>query len=182
MKAHWLFPVSNTMHRTGIGESGIETFKGSPITSLVREICQNSLDAVKDESKPVRVEFKYFEIPRDEFPDRENLKNTFLQCKTYSETHMKNKDTFFFFENAINIIEKHSIPIIRISDCNTVGLTGSEKTDEINPWTSLIYSDGISDKDTSSGGSFGIGKNAIFVCSGFRTLFYSTLDIENKKA
>lgn len=93
MNAHWTFPESNTMHRTGIGESGIETFRGSPITSLVREICQNSLDAVKDKSEPVRVEFKFFEILGDEYPDKKNLEETFVQCKSYSEKYMKNKDT-----------------------------------------------------------------------------------------
>lgn len=72
--------------------------------------------------------------------------------------------------------------MIRISNFNTLGLTGSDKTDEINPWTSLIYSDGISDKDLSSGGSYGIGKSAIFACSMLRTVFYSTLDIDSKKA
>lgn len=53
---------------------------------------------------------------------------------------------------------------------STLRLTGSDKIDGINPWTSLIYSDGVSDKDVSSGGSYGIGKNAIFVCSKFRTV------------
>ena len=182
MTARWIFPESNTMHRIGIGESGIETFRGSPISSLVREICQNSLDAVKDKSKPVRVEFKFFEILADEFPDKNNLMNTFEQCKSYSETYMYNKDTSRFFDNAIKTIQNDLIPIIRISDYNTIGLTGSDKIHEVNPWTSLIYSDGISDKDISSGGSYGIGKNAIFVCSKFRTVFYSTLDIDNKKA
>lgn len=182
MTARWIFPESNTMHRIGIGESGIETFRGSPISSLVREICQNSLDAVKDKSKPVRVEFEFFEILADEFPDENNLMNTFEQCKSYSETYMNNKDTSRFFDNAIKTIQSDVIPIIRISDYNTIGLTGSDKIHEVNPWTSLIYSDGISDKDISSGGSYGIGKNAIFVCSKFRTVFYSTLDIDNKKA
>jgi len=83
MTARWIFPESNTMHRIGIGESGIETFRGSPISSLVREICQNSLDAVKDKSKPVRVEFEFFEILADEFPDKNNLMNTFEQCVYY---------------------------------------------------------------------------------------------------
>lgn len=182
MTENWVFPESNTMHRTGIGESGIETFRGSPITSLVREICQNSLDAVNNKTEPVRVEFSYFDIPVDEFPGRDSLESTFEKCRSYSETYMKNKETSRFFDKAVKIIRSNTIPMIRISDFNTLGLTGSDRTDEVNPWTSLIYSDGISDKEVNSGGSFGIGKNAIFACSQFRTIFYCTLDNESKIA
>lgn len=95
MTARWIFPESNTMHRIGIGESGIETFRGSPISSLVREICQNSLDAVKDKSKPVRVEFEFWDTRRW-ISWQNNLMNTFEQCKSYSETYMNNKDTSRF--------------------------------------------------------------------------------------
>lgn len=182
MKANWLFPESNTMHRTGIGESGIETFRGSPINSLVREICQNSLDAIKNETEPVRVEFKYFEILSEEFPDKENMLKVLNSCKSYSELTMMNKDTSKFFERAIKTLSSSKIPMMRISDFNTRGLTGSHNVHDVNPWTSLIYSDGISDKDNGSGGSYGIGKNAIFVCSNLRTIFYSTLDYENNEA
>ena len=85
MTANWIFPESGTMHRTGIGESGIEAFGVSPVTSLVREICQNSLDAVNDKTEPVRVEFRYFNILSNEFPGRDSLKSTFDQCRSYSE-------------------------------------------------------------------------------------------------
>ena len=51
-----------------------------------------------------------------------------------------------------------------------------------NSWRSLVKSSGISDKKTIDGGSFGLGKNATFVCSKFRTVFYSTLDRDNKEA
>lgn len=41
----WNFPSNNYGQIFGIADSGIETFKGTPIKSLAREICQNSLDA-----------------------------------------------------------------------------------------------------------------------------------------
>lgn len=44
MQIGWNFPSNNYGQLTGIGEAGIETFKGAPYSSLAREICQNSLD------------------------------------------------------------------------------------------------------------------------------------------
>ena len=45
MAIEWSFPSNNFGTLNGIGEAGIETFKGAPYRSLAREICQNSLDA-----------------------------------------------------------------------------------------------------------------------------------------
>ncbi len=39
MKKGWNFPDNNYGQIVGISEAGIETFKGSPIISLAREIC-----------------------------------------------------------------------------------------------------------------------------------------------
>ena len=44
----WNFPSNNYGQIFGIADSGVETFKGTPIKSLAREICQNSLDGVSD--------------------------------------------------------------------------------------------------------------------------------------
>ena len=47
-----------------IGEAGVETFKGSPLDTLAREICQNSLDAKLNNELPVGVEFEEFKLPK----------------------------------------------------------------------------------------------------------------------
>ena len=47
----WNFPSNNYGQILGIAESGVETFNGTPIKSLAREICQNSLDAALDRGK-----------------------------------------------------------------------------------------------------------------------------------
>lgn len=182
MNGNWVFPESNTMHRTGLGEAGIETFNGDPVSSLVRETCQNSLDAVKNETSPVTVEFKNFEIPTDNFPDGKTLLKIFKLCRNFSNINMENKRTYNFFNNAAELFDKNKIKMLRISDYNTKGLLGSDNINGINQWTSLIYSDGVSDKSKDSAGSFGIGKNAPFACSEFRTVFYSTLDYTGRSA
>ncbi|HAQ39457.1 MAG TPA: hypothetical protein DCM73_00505, partial [Clostridiales bacterium] len=77
------------------------------------------------------IEFSCFNIPANEFPGKDSLGSTFEQCRLYSEAYMKNKDTSKFFERASKIIQGNTIPMIRISDFNTLGLTGSDRTDEI---------------------------------------------------
>ena len=67
MKPFWYFPSTEGGQINSINNAGIETFRGNELDSLTREICQNSLDAVKDESQPVVVEFKRFEIETNQF-------------------------------------------------------------------------------------------------------------------
>lgn len=176
----WYFPLSSHGQIKGLKDSGIETFKGERLSSLSREIIQNSLDAKKDDEKAVRVELKYFYINKESFPDREgfenNLKESLLEIK-----ELKDKTSRIFFEKALEAIKQEKIPFVRISDFSTKGLTGSDQRKSSN-WNNLVRSSGISDKGDEAGGSFGIGKNATFTCSEFHTVFYSTLDIENKQA
>ena len=47
----------------------------------------------------------------------------------------------------------------------------------------MINEDGVSAKESeASGGSYGIGKNAPFACSGLSLVFYNTFAIDNEKA
>ena len=175
----WNFPSNNKGDIIGIGHSGIETYQGTPLKSLAREICQNSLDAAL-EGKTVEIEFMPFVLDTDEFPDAESLEKAFKASLKFWSVQSVRKATDFF-ERALKMIECGSVPFLRISDFNTTGLLGSK--DEYNtPWCNLTKSSGASDKAGTSGGSFGIGKFAPFACSEFRTVFYSTLDIENVTA
>ena len=70
MAIGWNFPSNNYGTLNGIGEAGIETFKGTPYRSLAREIeiCQNSLDARISEDKPVIAEFSCSQILTSQVP------------------------------------------------------------------------------------------------------------------
>ncbi|MCF2627547.1 hypothetical protein I6E36_05560 [Fusobacterium mortiferum] len=173
----WNFPNSNHGKVSGISEAGIETFKGSLYSSLAREICQNSLDASLDNSKPVIVEFdlKEFNLKQDERISE--LENIFEKCREY----WTDKKTLTFINKAIKVLQEEKIRVLRISDFNTTGLTGSDKIRN-SCWQNLVKASGVSDKGGASGGSFGIGKSAPFACSDLRTIFYSTLDIDNIRA
>lgn len=177
---NWFFPSNNYGTVTGIGEAGIETFRGSPYRSLAREICQNSMDARSDHSKPVIVDFSSFSISNTKVPGYESLHNAVESCLSFW-SDQNNKKTIDFFMNAKSVLENSRVNVLRVSDFNTTGLQGSDK--EYNtPWINLVKSAGVSGKEGTAGGSFGIGKSAPFACSYLRTLFYATRDIDGLSA
>lgn len=180
MKIDWNFPSNNNAEIAGIGESGIETFKGNPIRGLAREICQNSIDATK-ENKTTKIEFVSFRLPSKKLLGVDTLTDALLRGKDFwkGQRDTRARD---FYEDAIDTIKSDYIDFLRISDFNTTGLIGSRSNSYNTSWSNLIKSTGVSDKLGGAGGSFGIGKNAPFATSSLRTIFYSTLDIENVKA
>lgn len=178
--ARWNFISNDDGGINGISESGIETFKGRPYRSLAREICQNSLDARWDKNKPVKVEFALSQINVRELPGYSDLRDALNRCKTFWDRR-NNKKTTAFLDNAMRIYTSGRINLLRISDFNTTGLTGSDKTDS-TPWFNLVKASGVSGKGGTDGGSYGIGKAAPFACSGFRTVYYTTKDTDGLKA
>ena len=170
----WNFPSNNYGQIFGIADSGVETFKGTPIKSLAREICQNSLDAALENGKPTHIEFKTFDIDPRKIPDYSSLEDALKRALDFWSQQQSTKAKNFF-KQALAVIHKPTITCLRISDFNTSGLVGSRE--EYNsPWCNLTKSSGASDKSGSHGGSFGIGKFAPYACSALRTVFYSTSD------
>lgn len=179
-KIGWNFPSNNNSEIKGLQDAGTETFKGSIFGSLAREICQNSLDARVDENKPVRIIFDFAEVERETIKDIDTLSEVLGYC---GEFFKQDKKTNTFFEKAKEISNRKKIRVLRIGDYNTTGLTGAEKKEYAPcPWQDLVKSSGVSNKNGTSGGSFGIGKYAPFVCSDLRTIFYSTYDKTGVKA
>ena len=172
--AKWKFPSNGHGEIKGIGDSGLETFRGTPIKSLAREICQNTLDAGCGGT--VEVEFYCFSLSPSLVPGSSELRKVFDKCIEFWK-NQKSKITKEFFEEAIEKIDSYKISMLRISDFNTTGLKGSKK-DLNTDWTNLTKSSGVSDKGGTAGGSFGIGKFAPFACSSFSTVFYNTYDTE----
>lgn len=175
MNTFWNFPAATGGLINSINNAGLETFRGNALESLTREVCQNSLDAVKDTGSPVIVEFKQFQINTSEFPGKEELVEVFRKCET--TWNGRNKKSEDFIESALSLLGKSRINFLRISDFNTKGLEGAWNGEIGSPWSSLVKEAGSSNKGESSGGSFGIGKSAPFLNSNLRTLFYSSKDI-----
>jgi hypothetical protein len=154
----------------GLGDAGIETFRDSPYASLARECAQNSSDARV--ANPVIVSFDMLAIKATELPSVDSFRSSISSCLQKAKDTNTEKEVEFF-SIAKKSIESETIKILKISDSNTKGLMGpcTGRT----PFHSLLKGSGVSIKpDATSGGSFGIGKNAAFAISDIQTVFYST--------
>ncbi len=160
--------------------TGSKMFRGGQYKNVIRETAQNSCDA-KDamlpDNVPVKMEFKYIEIDRNEIPDIDNLSSAIDKCYEYMKNMPNAKmDDIEILESANEKYLKKSekIPILKISDFNTTGLTPID-------YQSLMKNEGITyktDEDTS--GSFGFGKFAPYLLSPVNTILYSSLAADNK--
>lgn len=177
----WRFPSNNHGENRGFNDSGIEHFKDNIISSLAREICQNSLDAAIDEKKCVNIEFSLFEIPSNEIPGKDDLMDAFERLTDYWKGMSDDKGKYIC-KKALNTLNNKTCKILRISDFNTTGLSGIKGTDRLSPWYNLVKFTGASDKAGDAGGSKGIGKYSSFACSKLRTVFYSTYNTDNEIA
>ena len=180
-KVCWNFPLLGTGSQSGSNDAGISMFKGSGIMDgLAREVCQNSLDAKDrdlDESVPVQVHFKLFELDRSQFHMFDEFEEALKGAFDYWEgSPLKTKKIMEFLENVKKYLSMDKIPVLMMSDYNTNGLKGvNAAPGEISYWELLVNTVGISIKqDETSAGSFGIGKNAPFAYSGLSTVFYNT--------
>ena len=172
----WRFLSNQNSIIVGINDAGIETFTANMNRSLVREIIQNSLDAVIDDCQdPVEVEFVKFDLPTEEIPDFIEYKNAIIKCK---ESNVNEPDAEKFFDNAEKLLSRDTVSVLRISDHNTKGLEGADTCVKGTSWSRLVKESGSSNKNQGSGGSFGIGKAAAFACSDLRTVFYSSKDLK----
>jgi hypothetical protein len=152
----------------GLGDAGIETFRDAPYASCAREAGQNSRDA--EESLPVRMTFNVISVNHSDFPSHAALTSALSECAGEAEQEREVE----FFTNARAVANKPTIPVLEIADYNTKGLTGPP--DQAGtPFHSLLKASGVSTKESeTSGGSFGIGKNASFAVSDLQMVLYST--------
>lgn len=154
----------------GPKDSITRTFTGNKYYSLAREVIQNSLDAVLDESRAVRISFSLFEIARESLSGIFELDETISRCRAnYSDV----KDFAAFCDKAIGLLSEDRLKCLRISDFNTKGLVyGEGKT----PFYAFMEAVGYTLKESAtSGGSFGFGKGAYYAASGLRTLLVSSI-------
>ena len=178
----WFFTDNPADKTVGYNKGSNDEFAGQPHKSLAREICQNSLDVPVDSTKPVVVEFHSFDISPDIIPGIDQLKDALKKESDYfANTNKNNNITKEFTANAVKELSADKVTCLRISDFNTTGVTGSDKRKGSN-WANLIKGEGNSDKESSQGGSKGMGKIAAFVVSNARTVFYSTSAIDGKEA
>lgn len=145
-----------------------------PVPSLVRELGQNSLDAkAVDADGPVRMVFELKECPVEATYglDFKNLSSHIRAAhKAIESLGQPNKE----YDKAVKTLNRKSIPVLRVSDYNTTGLTGDE-SDNNSPLSALTRTSGVSAKPMGKGGSYGIGAAAGTFNSRIFTTFWTTL-------
>lgn len=179
----WYFAKAKGIEIKGFNNI-VGSFIDSPVKSLAKEICQNSLDTKMGNErksswpKTIKVSFDEYWIKAEDFDGYDELYSVMKEEYEFALSNYKNDDTVAnFYKNAIKCLTEDKIKCLRISDFNTPGLTGSDKI--ISPWSNLVKNIGVSDKPDGSGGSKGQGKLAAFACSNIYTVFYSTNSVDN---
>lgn len=172
--ADWFFPKLGGGEEQGLNESGIEIFKQKD--SLARETCQNIGDVWNQQcGAPAIATFELVDLPANEFPGRDQLKEIFSACKDYVLAGLPDGtgNEQQFFKNALEVLDGDSIPLLRIGDENTTGLLGTDD-DRRKPFFRLLKGQGSSSLQGGGGGTYGIGQRAPFARSALRTVLYST--------
>lgn len=166
----------------GLSDAGIETYRADPFPALARETSQNSRDAHDREccpDQPVRIVIERLEVPRDSLPGVDRFAAAAKYCLGGAAEAGGTKEQGFF-EQALHVLGRDLIPVLRIADFNTTGLRGP--CEPGTPFHSLVKSNGVSHKDNdTAGGSFGIGKSAVYAASDLQTAFYSTVYLEGEE-
>lgn len=174
----WHFPSTDNGDEDGINDSLREMFEGNHERYVARESIQNSLDARKDSTKPVKVRFERFNLPVHQVPGYKELEDILSRAKEYSSDQDNSDSTYGV---ALEMLKRPTISVLKVSDFNTTGLSGGDH-DTNGGWYKLIRAQGVNSMSGVGGGSFGIGKGAPFAASGLRTVFYSTINEDGEHA
>lgn len=174
----WYFPSTGYGDEDGINDSLREMFEGDHERYVARESIQNSLDARVDYDKPVKVRFERFNLPVEQLPGISELKDVLARAADYY--HQQDKAANFYNE-ALAFLSQPTVPVLKVSDYNTSGLSGTDQ-ETTGGWYKLIRASGVNSMHGVGGGSFGIGKGAPFAASALRTVFYSTINDSGEHA
>lgn len=172
-------PIKRDANDNGVGPSEPmqENFRRTPYASLVREAIQNSLDVVKDTSKPMEIIFSLGSIDSQNFPHFFEISKHIKGCIDNFPNNDKARRIYPPMLEYINKVNRPGgrLYFIRVSDHNTQGMHYENPEDNDAPFYAFVRSAGVSSKnDESAGGSFGFGKAAYFYLSPIRTILVST--------
>lgn len=179
----WQFDTIQSGSIEGWYSGGLSSFRDRILKNLVRETLQNSLDnpAAKGQVEPVIVNFKDIQIPSEEIPGIEDLREHLRMCvrdsKRSAVQHQKEIKQAELYSN-------HSkIRTLMIEDFNTSGMSGGEPgpCEEGSPFFNYVKTEGESGGDEDRGGSHGLGKNAPLIASRLRVIFASSCWREGKR-
>lgn len=150
-----------------------EHFKGMTLEeAVVRELAQNSIDAAVSDSQPVRIEVELAEMSTSDIPDFENLKRHITASVEATEREDGKESRL---SDVLAVLESGVVPVLRVSDYGTSGLTGREDREHSKtPLAALTRGSGISAKKGGGGGSFGIGSAVGPMAGTLHTVLWTT--------
>jgi len=168
--SQWLFPDNGGGLAAGFNDSSIDHFKGHRLSSLVREVIQNSIDAQKNDDKPVVVDFQLNVLEMNDLPEISSLDEPLRLAKQTAQLQSSDQ-AIAFYDEAEATIKQKKLSFLCVHDSNTTGLTGP--IDGPNgAWYALTKGSGLTQKVGPSLGSYGHGSKAPFVSSQLRSIFY----------
>lgn len=155
-------------------------FEGSHASdAVVRETGQNSLDNRGTRAQgPVKMVFELATVRTDEIPGMEELRerwNAVMRQTTGQQGHDRMVD-------AAELTAQNNLQVLRISDYNTTGLTGSESLKTPDSALSRLTRGSGSSTDDERGGSFGIGSAVGPMASRLRTVIYTSLPEDGRES
>ena len=175
-KGIWDFPPNYGGVSYGLTDAARAYFLADRLRHVTREVIQNSLDSHNPSFPIVDVEVADCTIPKKSFGG-EQLATHFSACieevnrvgATNSQRDVE------VLEQGLELLKSPEIHCLRIVDSGTNGLRPPN-------WHALVESEGIVQKEAGlSGGSFGIGKNAVFAISDIFAVIYSTRYLDRKR-
>ena len=173
----WMFEKGAISDFVGPNDANTGIFEGHPYRGLAKEILQNSLDAKNPalpDSEPVIVEFALFDVPAGEIPGLSRLNEVIQRCSEAFPEDTDDGQTVAEWKRKSNLlIQQETIPVLKISDYNTTGLSGVTKFRGTG-WSTLVRQTGATNKSNGQGGSHGVGKFAPYSFSALRTVLYAT--------
>ena len=173
-QATWQFPPSYEGAEYGFGDAASAHFRADPVTHFVREVIQNAIDAKLDGLvEPVHVTFAEFEIATSAIGG-DSLRPHVESCLAFAK-EKRQTEAAAAYTNALKLLDQPTISCLGVIDSGTTGLVDEN-------WNALVIQEGIAHKTRpASGGSNGIGKNAVFNVSDLQTVMYSTRYLARRK-
>ena len=151
-------------------------FSDDPLPKMVREVIQNSLDARQSgrDEEPVVVSFTDTEVQRDLIGASQLYKHL-TACRDRAKKYC-HSSVIDLYDRARETLRAPRIRCLRIIDSTTTGLSDTK-------WQALVIQEGAVQKSSQGapGGSYGIGKNAVFNVSDIQTVFYSTKYVDGHR-
>jgi hypothetical protein len=163
----------------GLNNASILTFEDDKINALIKEMTQNSLDALAEGEKKLKIKITQITLSKNDIPNWEALDKIFDYLIEYWG---KQRQIAFsnYFREAQRKLNANEIIVFAFEDFKTTGLNGNMSQ---GSFRRLLLDEGVQGDKPVDGslGGFGIGKNAIFALTPMQTVFYTSFNSEGIK-